>query len=139
VKSRFVLALLLAFATLLGLAVTAMLATNGSAAPARPAAVLSAVVGINGNLVSGNGAVSARQLGADGWYLVTFDRDVSHCAFVGGAGDYPGDQYAGPATGVTIGIGPSDTGDVTSLSVGQYDTVLGRESFSSPFHLIVAC
>lgn len=42
---------------------------------------LFAVVDATGNLVSGNGASGASQLGT-GQYEVTFDRDVSRCAYV---------------------------------------------------------
>ena len=42
---------------------------------------LSAVVGVDGALVAGRGAVASTQVMNPGVYRVTFDRDVSRCAF----------------------------------------------------------
>jgi hypothetical protein len=42
---------------------------------------LSAVVGVDGALVAGRGAVASTEVMNPGVYRVTFDRDVSRCAF----------------------------------------------------------
>ena len=112
----------------------AMATPSFSAAPAR-ATVLSAVVNVDGTLVRGVGAVSSRSLEVDGEYVVTFNRNVSQCAYVGGGGEatpLPADDA------ITIGTSPSDT-SVNEVYVIEYDAILGYDSYSSGFHLIVVC
>jgi hypothetical protein len=48
----------------------------------RCACTLYAAVSFSGNLVRGLGAVSSQAVQAPGYYFVTFDRDVSECAYV---------------------------------------------------------
>lgn len=100
--------------------------------------VLSAVVDVDGHLVYGIGALSSEAIGTDGYYVVAFNRDVSHCTYVGSSGDYLGDGYAGPDDAITIGVGPWAP-DVNKVEVVQYDTILQVDSYSSGFHLVVVC
>lgn len=129
-------------AVVLGLIV--LMVTSGSSSASRPAAptMLTAVVDKDGPLAYGVGAVSSRQVGADGSYEVTFDRDVSRCAYVAAAGDYTGDSYAGPDDAITMGAAPRD-GNVNAVYLIEFDAIgdeLGpRDMYSSGFHLIVVC
>jgi hypothetical protein len=116
---------------LLTMAVTA---PSFSAAPVKPT-VLSAVVNVDGTLARGVGAVSSEALGVDGQYRVTFSRDVSQCAYVGAGGEataFPADDA------ITIGASPSEAG-VNAVFIQEYDAILGFDSYSSGFHLIVVC
>jgi len=106
-----------------------------AARPSPTSTSLWAVVNVDGTLARGSGAVSSEALGVDGQYVVTFNRDVSQCAYVGAGGE------ATPFTsddGITIGAAPSDA-DVNAVFIQEYDAILGVDSYSSGFHLIVAC
>jgi hypothetical protein len=109
-------------------------APSFSAPPARPT-VLSAVVNVDGTLVRGVGAVSSFSFEVDGAYEVTFNRDVSQCTYVGGAGEantFPADDA------ITIGTSLGDSSN-NAVYVIEYDAILGYDSYSSGFHLLVVC
>ena len=109
-------------------------APSFSAAPAR-STVLSAVVNVDGTLARGVGVVSSTSLGVDGQYVVTFNRNVSQCTYVGAGGEanaFPADDA------ITIGASPSDS-DSNAVFITEYDAILGYDSYSSGFHLIVVC
>ena len=117
----------------LGLALTAFAAAP-KPAPA-PQAVLWAVVRVDGSLARGSGAVSSAALGADGTYEVVFARDVSGCAYTASAGQdgtFPADDS------ISMGVGPRQ-GNTAAVYLIEWDGVLARDSYSSGFHLIVAC
>lgn len=105
-----------------------------SAAP-RTSGPLTAVVNLDGSLARGNGAVSSTQLGVDGQYLVTFNRDVSTCAYVASGGEATPNA---PDNFVIFTVAPSDA-NPAAVFVQESDVVLARDSYSSGFHLIVAC
>ena len=112
----------------------AVAAPSFSAAPARTT-VLSAVVNTDGTLARGVGAVSSTSLGVDGQYVVAFNRNVSQCTYVGAGGE----ATALPADdAITIGASPSDSGS-NAVFVIEYDAILGYDSYSSGFHLVVVC
>jgi hypothetical protein len=113
-------------------------ATAVAARPVSGPSTLTAVVAQDGHLAYGTGAVSARATGTDGSYVVTFDRDVSHCTYVAAAGDYVGDNYAGPDDAITVGAAPYDQ-DANSVYLLEYDAILGYDWSSSGLHLIVVC
>jgi hypothetical protein len=127
-------------AALSAAALLALVVIVGGASASRPVAnpVLWAVVDVDGHLAYGSGAVSSRQVGADGTYEVVFDRDVSRCAYVAVAGDYTGDSYAGPDDAITVGAAPWE-GNANGVFLLEYDAILARDNYSSGFHLIVAC
>jgi hypothetical protein len=119
---------------LVPLCLLVLAAPSFSAAPVRPT-VLTAVVNVDGTLARGSGAVSSEALGVDGQYRVTFNRDVSQCAYVGAGGEasaFPADDA------ITIGASPSDA-SVNAVFVQESAAILGYDSYSSGFHLIVAC
>ncbi len=100
--------------------------------------MLSAVVNVDGTLARGSGAVSSKQIGADGTYAVEFTRDVTGCAYVataGGALPFTPD----PDDAITLGVAPYGEGGPNWVDLIEYDAILGRDSFSSGFHLIVFC
>jgi hypothetical protein len=124
----------LALILLVPLCLLALAAPSFSAQPTRPT-VLTAVVNVDGTLARGSGAVSSEALGVDGQYRVTFNRDVSQCAYVGAGGEataFPADDA------ITIGTSPSDA-NVNAVFIQEYDAILGFDSYSSGFHLIVVC
>jgi len=124
----------LALILLVPLCLLALAVPSFSAAPVKPT-TLTAVVNVDGTLARGSGAVSSEALGVDGQYVVTFNRDVSQCAYVGAGGE------ATPFTsddGITIGAAPSDSNS-NAVFIQEYDAVLGFDSYSSGFHLIVVC
>jgi hypothetical protein len=97
---------------------------------ARP---LFAVVNEDGSLARGNGAVSSSQTAPPGDYLVTFNRDITSCAYI-----------------ATIGL----TGSSGTATPGQIDVVRSSASAATvwvatsdgagaesnrPFHLVVMC
>jgi hypothetical protein len=117
-----------------GLAVAAI----PSAASARPGPVtLWAVVNVDGTLARGDGAVTAQATGVDGEYRVTFDRDVSGCAYVATAGEATA-FTTGPDDAITFGVAP-DNQDTSTVFALEYDAILARDSYSSGFHLAVFC
>jgi hypothetical protein len=117
-----------------GLAVAAIPAP----ASARPGPVtLWAVVNVDGTLARGDGATAAQATGVDGEYRVTFDRDVSGCAYVATAGEASA-FTAGPDDAITFGVAP-DNQDTSTVFALEYDAILARDSYSSGFHLAVFC
>jgi hypothetical protein len=120
------------------IAIVLLLAVVRADAAPRPSSFTTgwAVVNVDGSLARGSGAVSAEAVGTDGVYFVRFNRDVSNCAYVGGAGEattFPADDA------ITIGTAASDRGNPNEVYVIQYDAILARDSYSSGFHLIVVC
>lgn len=111
--------------------------TSSSADAARVTAptTLSAVVNLDGSLARGIGAVSANQVGADGTYGVTFNRDVSGCTYTASGGEA---TALPPDDAVVFTVAPRE-GDSNSVFVLEYDAILARDSYSSGFHLIVVC
>jgi len=96
---------------------------------------LTAVVNVDGSLARGRGAVSSSQLGVDGQYEVVFNRDVSNCAYVASGGEattFP------PDDAVVFTVAPRD-GNANAVFVQEWDGVLGFDSYSSGFHLVVVC
>jgi hypothetical protein len=110
---------------------------DAAAAP-RPAGFTTgwAVVNVDGSLARGSGATSSRQLGTDGYYIVDFNRDVSHCAFVASGGVANSTDILDDA--VVFTVAPA-LNDAVGVAVLEYDTILARDSYSSGFHLIVTC
>jgi len=84
-----------------------------------------AVVGSNGTLVRSNGVTSSSRI-STGNYLVTFDRDVSNCAYVGGNNIVVRGTVGANSAGGSIV-------EVDTLLAGTTDVV------DIPFQLIVAC
>jgi hypothetical protein len=124
----------LALLLLVPMCLLALAIPSFSAPPVRPT-VLTAVVNVDGTLARGSGAVSSAALGVDGQYEVIFDRDVSQCAYVATAGEatiFPADDA------ITLGVSPRE-GNVNGVFLAEFDALLGRDSYSSGFHLIVAC
>jgi hypothetical protein len=115
----------------------ALTLTAHAAAP-RPSGFTTgwAVVGVDGTLARGSGAVTARQLGTDGYYVVGFNRDVSQCAYVASGGTARAQDILDDA--VVFTVAPSATSP-SEVAVLEYDTILARDSYSSGFHLVVAC
>jgi hypothetical protein len=108
--------------------------TTTTLPPAPP--IVWAVVNVDGSLARGSGAVSSEAVGTDGVYFVTFNRDVSQCAYVGAGGEattFP------PDDAIIIGASAGDRGNPNEVSVIQYDAILARDSYSSGFHLVVTC
>ena len=111
------------------------LSSTSSAARSTTAVSLTAVVNVDGSLARGRGAVSSSQLGVDGQYEVVFNRDVSNCAYVASGGEattFP------PDDAVVFTVAPRD-GNANAVFVQEWDGVLGRDSYSSGFHLVVVC
>jgi hypothetical protein len=93
------------------------------------------VVNRDGSLARGRGAVSAAQLGVDGEYEVLFDRDVSGCTYVASGGEattFP------PDDAVVFTVAPRE-GNPNAVFVLEWDGILGIDSYSSGFHLVVVC
>jgi hypothetical protein len=93
------------------------------------------VVDVNGNLVRGSGAISSAQLGVDGQYTVTFNRNVSECAYVASGGEA---EAIAPDNAVVFTVAPGE-GNANTVFVQEYDAILGQDSYSSGFHLAVFC
>ena len=109
------------------------LSSTSGAARSTTAVSLTAVVNVDGSLARGRGAVSSSQLGVDGQYEVVFNRDVSNCAYVASGGEattFP------PDDAVVFTVAPRD-GNANAVFVQEWDGVLGRDSYSSGFHLVV--
>jgi hypothetical protein len=94
-----------------------------------------AVVNVDGSLARGSGAVSSTQLGVDGQYTVTFNRNVSGCAYVANGGEA---TAIAPDDAVVFTVAPGE-GNPNAVFVQEWDGVLGVDSYSSGFHLIVTC
>lgn len=130
----FVTFLAAAVLAVIGVVGVVSLAEAHKPGPAAPTP-LWAVVNVDGTLARGSGAVSSFASGVDGEYQVTFDRDVSQCAYVAGSGsadDFPADDA------LTFGVNIA-TGDPNSVWIIEYDAILGYDSYSYGFHLIVQC
>jgi hypothetical protein len=127
-------------------AVTAAVAVTPASSAPRPApTMLSAVVFVEpttqqATLVRGNGVTDAVWIGTDGFYHVTFNRDVSSCAYTATAGV----PYWNSVNddGVILNVAPASDGSgplPDAVTVQEYDAVLGRDNGSTGFHLIVEC
>jgi hypothetical protein len=116
-------------------------------APVRAPTMLSAVVFVEpttqqATLVRGNGVTDAVWIGTDGFYTVTFNRDVSSCAYVATAGVPYSNSVAdddvildvAPALDNNTGL-PAPNG----VSVEEWDGGLNAPHGSTGFHLIVEC
>jgi hypothetical protein len=114
---------------------TVTLSSTSGAARSTTAATLTAVVNVDGSLARGRGAVSSSQLGVDGQYEVVFNRDVSNCAYVVSGGEA---TTLPPDDAVVFTVAPRD-GNPNAVFVQEWDGVLGRDSYSSGFHLMVVC
>lgn len=121
------------------IAALAALALNaGASAAGRPqatATALWAVVNTDGTLARGSGAVSSSQLGTDGYYTVTFNRDVSACAYTATGGAASASDVLDDAVIFTAQPATNPAG----VLVLEYDAILGADSYSSGFHLVIAC
>ena len=138
---RYIVAIV---ATVVLAAGLSLVTTASAARPAAGPSVLSAVVTLDlsttpptASLARGVGAVSAVATGVDGAFEVTFNRDVSNCAYVGGAGEASANT-PGPDDAITISTAPSAV-SVNNVYVLEYDAILARDSYSSGFHLLVIC
>lgn len=107
----------------------------GGAAPPVKTGPLAAVVNLDGTLARGNGAVSSLANGVDGQYVVSFNRDVSGCAYVASGGEA---TASGPDDAVVFTVAPA-FGNTSGVFVQEWDGVLAQDSYSSGFHLIVVC
>jgi hypothetical protein len=118
-------------------AVALLAAVRAEAAPPPPSGFTTgwAVVNLNGSLARGRGAVSSTQLGVDGQYAVTFNRDVSQCAYVASGGEA---TASAPDDAVVVTVAPGEGNPIT-VFVQEDDAILGADSYSSGFHLIVTC
>ena len=126
--------LLVALGTLAAILAVGLNSTNG--APRNTSATsLAAVVHVDGTLARGRGTVSSAALGVDGQYEVIFDRDVSACTYVASGGEA---TTVGPDDAVVFTVAPRDS-NANGVFVQEWDGVLGYDSYSSGFHLIVVC
>ena len=108
--------------------------------------ILWAVVRGDATLARGKHAVSSARLsfGVDrpttGAYLVTFDRNVSQCAYsVTEGGDTP-IVSAGISDPHQILAHPTGAaGDTVLVTTAKHDPPAAPENVDIPFHLIVAC
>jgi hypothetical protein len=85
-------------------------------------------------LVRGSHAVSFKRSGSTprGFYLVTFDRDITECAFVGNAGAA---HFGNPAGyNVTVGASAGENTDVLVATRSDLNTLA-----DTSFHLAVFC
>jgi hypothetical protein len=92
---------------------------------------LAAVVSAAGTLDRGTGAVSVAPLPAGGEYAVTFERDVSRCAYVVTQG---GTTFA---TSIGFASAVRRNGDPAGVYVRTYDQT--GTAVNRAFHLIVQC
>jgi hypothetical protein len=133
--------------------------SRAAAVSTRPSTVLTAVVNADGTLARGVGAVSAdsvcipadsfvlsttnvcptgTQRYADGSYVVTFDRDITNCAYIATAGESRG-LTPGPVSAITLGTIPYLEKGPNSIFLIEYDANLNLEINESGFHLVVVC
>ena len=85
-------------------------------------------------LVRGSHAVAFKRAGTTphGFYLVTFDRDISNCAYVGNAGAA---HFGNPAGyNVTVGTSAGEATDVLVATRSDLNTLA-----DTSFHLAVFC
>jgi hypothetical protein len=92
-----------------------------------------AVVNSAGALVRGVGAVSASSLGT-GTYQVTFNSDMSGCAYIATAGDTGAGAVSGPITATVA----TRAGNNNALFIQTFDQSTGSLS-NQPFHVITFC
>jgi hypothetical protein len=78
--------------------------------------------------------VSVSKLNTKGWYNVTFDRDVSQCAFAATAYAHQGSAFATAGNEI-----PEPGGVVNKVRVETYSSVSNGRSQDSTFNLIVTC
>jgi hypothetical protein len=116
-------------------ATLAVTTSSASAARQSTATTLAAVVTVDGMLARGRGAVSSAQLGVDGQYEVVFDQDVSNCTYVASGGE---STILGPDDAVVFTVAPR-LGNANAILIQEWDGVLGRDSYSSGFHVVVVC
>lgn len=120
---------------LLGAAAIVAVAAPPTKTP--PPTILTAVVNVDGTLARGKGALSSRQVGADGGYEISFNTDVSQCTYTASGGEARSDT-PGPDDAVVFTVAPR-AGAVNAVYVLEWDGILGYDSYSSGFHLIVVC
>jgi hypothetical protein len=110
--------------------------------------ILWAVVRSDATLARGRHAVSSQKLQfpmqppATGVYIVTFDRDVTQCAYVATEGGDTGVVSAGISDAHQIQVHPSTQGGANSVLVTtsrRNFTNNTPETLDLGFHLIVAC
>ncbi|NEP12243.1 MAG: hypothetical protein F6K14_18955 [Symploca sp. SIO2C1] len=118
---------LLAMILLVGLPTNPAMATNGN-----PETGLFAVVNVNGTLDRGFGVVSSQKL-MTGGYEVTFNRNISSCAYVATIGSAASSGIVSPAAISVIGR----SGNANGLYVVTSDLSGTRKD--EPFHLVVQC
>lgn len=99
--------------------------------PGQGATALWAVVQADGSLARGSGATASERFGP-GLFGVTFDRDVSGCAYVASGGT----ATAGPPPARMVDVSPRN-GDVLGVYV-RVDDATGTLA-DSDFHLAVFC
>lgn len=95
-----------------------------------------AVVNSDGTLVRGANAIAATQLGP-GRYEITFDQDVSGCAYTATIGDPANALVYYPGLVFTAGGHGADGADPNGVYVETKNLGGGLSSF--PFHLNVTC
>jgi hypothetical protein len=116
--------------------VLALAVTSPSfAARPTPTVPIWAVVNLDGSLARGSGAVSSSQLGVDGQYEVVFSKNVANCAYVASGGEATTNS---PDDAVVFTVAPRDS-NPNAVFVQEWDGVLGVDSYSSGFHLVVTC
>jgi hypothetical protein len=94
-------------------------------------APLSAVINTDGSTARGVGVTSSEAVGGSpGAYLVTFNRNVSSCAYVASLGDGAGNTFAGE-------VSASNGATANEVFVGTSNSS-GTPTFK-PFHLAVLC
>jgi hypothetical protein len=124
-----------------------VIATAASSAPKPSPTMLSAVVDVESTtqqatLVRGNGVVSAVWIGTDGFYHVTFDRDVSQCAYVATAG--VSSAFTIADDDIILNVEPAldnNTGLAApnAVTVEEWDGGTNTPHGTEGFHLIVEC
>jgi len=120
----------------LGAVILAVLPSQAASRPAATPAPSWAVVNTNGTLARGHDATASAQDGSLGTYLVTFNKDVSGCAYVATAGVALSTDVTDDA--VVFNVAPSTAGTNT-VFVEEYDIILASDSYSTGFHLVVTC
>jgi hypothetical protein len=100
--------------------------------PGPPAAVLWAVVELDGTLVRSSNAVAATDQGI-GQYTVTFNQNVRACVYIATLG-LTGSSFTAPPGSVTV-VGEGM--DVNGVWISTYDE--NGVSTDMSFHLMVVC
>jgi hypothetical protein len=91
-----------------------------------------AVVNFDGTTARSFGVTSSQKVDAinNGAYKVTFNRDVSNCAYVASLGDRAGNTFQGEVSATSFG-------DTNSVFVGTSDS--SGLGIDRAFHLAVLC